>query len=309
MLPVDIAVQRPHRSPASSSTTGPPARSTTRTQQAVACEDRRHTKYLLDVAKVHGTDVVQRRRARSTQTGQLVVGLTFTGDGRASGPTLTSEAYNNTGDQRLRAGQHSATRAAAWSRWCWTTGGLRPGDPGRADQRLADHRQLQPGPARRCWPTSSSTARCRSPSSRSEAQTSPPRWAPSYLRAGLLAVGIGMLLVIIYAFFYYRLLGSVIFCSLVLSGLLTFGTLVLLGRQIGFTLTLAGIAGLHRLARCRGRLVRHLLRTTQGRDPGGSKPTQRGAAGLGPGPAHDHHRQRGDDPGRRRALHRRRSAR
>ena len=64
-----------------------------------------------------------------------------------------------------------------------------------------------------------------------------------YLRAGLLAMGIGMLLVIVYAFFYYRLLGSVIFGSLVLSGLLTFLMLVFLGRQIGFTLTLAGIAG------------------------------------------------------------------
>src|SRR5690606_39499863 len=64
-----------------------------------------------------------------------------------------------------------------------------------------------------------------------------------YLRAGLLAAAIGMGLVVIYAFFYYRLLGSVIFLSLVLSALLTFGMLVFLGREIGFTLTLAGIAG------------------------------------------------------------------
>jgi preprotein translocase subunit SecD len=63
------------------------------------------------------------------------------------------------------------------------------------------------------------------------------------LRAGLIAAGIGMLLVMIYAFFYYRLLGTVIFLSLILSGLLVFGALVVLGRQIGFTLTLAGIAG------------------------------------------------------------------
>jgi preprotein translocase subunit SecD len=53
-----------------------------------------------------------------------------------------------------------------------------------------------------------------------------------------------MLLVIIYSFFYYRLLGSVIFLSLILSALLVFGALVVLGRQIGFTLTLAGIAGM-----------------------------------------------------------------
>jgi len=64
-----------------------------------------------------------------------------------------------------------------------------------------------------------------------------------YLRAGLLAAGIGMLLVIVYAFFYYRLLGLVITLSLLLSALLTFGMLVFLGRQMGFTLSLAGIAG------------------------------------------------------------------
>jgi preprotein translocase subunit SecD len=63
------------------------------------------------------------------------------------------------------------------------------------------------------------------------------------LKAGLLAAAIGMLLVAIYAFFYYRLLGTVIFLSLILSGLLTFGALVFLGRTTGFTLTLAGIAG------------------------------------------------------------------
>jgi preprotein translocase subunit SecD len=63
------------------------------------------------------------------------------------------------------------------------------------------------------------------------------------LQAGLLAAGIGMLLVAVYSFFYYRLLGSVIFLSLILSAMLTFAALVVLGRTTGFTLTLAGIAG------------------------------------------------------------------
>ena len=52
-----------------------------------------------------------------------------------------------------------------------------------------------------------------------------------------------MLLVMVYAFFYYRLLGSVIFGSLVLSALLTFGDAGGARSPIGFTLTLAGIAG------------------------------------------------------------------
>jgi preprotein translocase subunit SecD len=75
------------------------------------------------------------------------------------------------------------------------------------------------------------------------AQTVSATLGVQQLKAGLLAAAIGMLLVAVYAFFYYRLLGSVIFLSLILSGLLTFGALVFLGRTVGFTLSLAGIAG------------------------------------------------------------------
>jgi preprotein translocase subunit SecD len=63
------------------------------------------------------------------------------------------------------------------------------------------------------------------------------------LKAGLLAGGIGLILVVIYSLIYYRALGLVTIASLVVSGLLTYGCLVMLGTQIGFTLSLAGIAG------------------------------------------------------------------
>ncbi|HEY8300488.1 MAG TPA: hypothetical protein VIG48_01190, partial [Jatrophihabitans sp.] len=63
------------------------------------------------------------------------------------------------------------------------------------------------------------------------------------LKAGLLAGGIGLILVVIYSLIYYRALGLVTIASLVVSGLLTYGALVMLGTQIGFTLSLAGIAG------------------------------------------------------------------
>jgi preprotein translocase subunit SecD len=50
--------------------------------------------------------------------------------------------------------------------------------------------------------------------------------------------------VFIYCLFYYRLLGILTILSLVLSGTLVYAVLVLLGRWIGYTLDLAGIAGL-----------------------------------------------------------------
>ena len=46
-----------------------------------------------------------------------------------------------------------------------------------------------------------------------------------------------------YSLLYYRALGLVTIASLIVSGVLTYGCLVVLGNQIGFTLTLAGIAG------------------------------------------------------------------
>ncbi len=76
-----------------------------------------------------------------------------------------------------------------------------------------------------------------------EALTISPTLGTDQLKAGLLAGGIGIALVFIYSFIYYRALGLVMIASLVLSGLLVYAVLVILGRQIGFTLTLAGVAG------------------------------------------------------------------
>jgi preprotein translocase subunit SecD len=63
------------------------------------------------------------------------------------------------------------------------------------------------------------------------------------LKAGFLAGGIGLILVVLYSLIYYRALGLVTIASLLVSGGLTYASLVILGREIGFTLTLAGIAG------------------------------------------------------------------
>lgn len=63
------------------------------------------------------------------------------------------------------------------------------------------------------------------------------------LKAGLIAGGIGLLLVFIYCLFYYRALGLLTILSLILSGVVVYAVLVLLGRWMGFTLDLAGVAG------------------------------------------------------------------
>lgn len=64
------------------------------------------------------------------------------------------------------------------------------------------------------------------------------------LTAGIIAGGIGLLLVVLYSLLYYRGLGLVTVASLVVAAVLTYGLVVLLGWQLGFRLSLAGIAGL-----------------------------------------------------------------
>lgn len=77
----------------------------------------------------------------------------------------------------------------------------------------------------------------------SEAQTVSPTLGVASLEAGLIAGAIGLALVAIYCLLYYRVLGLLTILSLVLSGGIVFAVLVLLGRWIGFTLDLAGVAG------------------------------------------------------------------
>lgn len=78
----------------------------------------------------------------------------------------------------------------------------------------------------------------------SEAETVSATLGLSSLRAGLIAGAVGLALVLIYSLLYYRMLGVLTALSLVASGVMVYAILVLLGRWIGYTLDLAGIAGL-----------------------------------------------------------------
>ena len=76
-----------------------------------------------------------------------------------------------------------------------------------------------------------------------EVQQISPTLGNDQLRAGLLAGLFGLILVIIYLLLYYRALGVVAVISLVVAALMSYLIFVILGNQIHFTMTLAGIAG------------------------------------------------------------------
>ena len=78
---------------------------------------------------------------------------------------------------------------------------------------------------------------------RGEVQQVSPTLGADQLNAGLLAGGLGLGLVLLYSLLYYRGLGLVTVGSLAVAGSLVYLLFLLLGKWIGFTLTLAGIAG------------------------------------------------------------------
>ncbi|MFG1819941.1 protein translocase subunit SecD [Kribbella sp. NPDC049174] len=78
----------------------------------------------------------------------------------------------------------------------------------------------------------------------SSVETVSPQLGGDQLAAGIWAGLIGLALVVLFSFLYYRGLGIVVVASLAVAAVLTYASVVLLGKAIGFTLTLAGIAGL-----------------------------------------------------------------
>ena len=78
---------------------------------------------------------------------------------------------------------------------------------------------------------------------RGEVQQVSPTLGADQLQAGLLAGALGLLLVFVFSLLYYRALGLVTVGSLTVAGVILYLLFLVLGKTIGFTLTLAGIAG------------------------------------------------------------------
>ena len=75
-------------------------------------------------------------------------------------------------------------------------------------------------------------------------QSVSPELGRDQLTAGLIAAGLGLILVVLYLLLYYRGLAAVAVSSLVVAALLAYLSVILLGKYQGFALSLAGIAGL-----------------------------------------------------------------
>ncbi|MFJ9772193.1 protein translocase subunit SecD [Kitasatospora sp. NPDC101157] len=78
---------------------------------------------------------------------------------------------------------------------------------------------------------------------KSDITTVSPALGSDQLKAGLVAGAIGMLLVVAYSVIYYRGLGLVSIAGLIVSAILTYSIMSLLGGGIGFALNLPAVCG------------------------------------------------------------------
>ncbi|HEX6498251.1 MAG TPA: protein translocase subunit SecD [Micromonosporaceae bacterium] len=204
-------------------------------QQVTACDSgtSAHTKYQLDVAKVLGTDVSNATSGYDTQQGWHVT-LSFKGSGQDRWTKLTQEAK----DKEAKDGQQHAVAivldnsvvSAPNIQSVITGDAIINGGDINQDSARTLAAQLKYGSLPLTF----------------KIQTVSDVTATlglQQMKAGLLAGAIGLALVVLYCLFYYRALGLVVIASLGVSAAIVYAALVLLGRSMGFTLSLAGIAG------------------------------------------------------------------
>ena len=204
----------------------------------VTCSSTGAEKFILGPELIPGSDITGASAGLLTSsqgvtTGEWVVNLTFNGDATSKFRDVTKQMFGQTNGSD--ANRFAIVLDAQVISAPTVNGVISDGRPqisGNFTQQTANDlgNQLKYGALPLAFKSSN-------------LQTISPTLGSDQLRAGILAGLLGLLLVVFYSLFYYRGLGLVSVASLALAGLLTFGLLVLLGHTMGYTLSLAGIAG------------------------------------------------------------------
>lgn len=203
----------------------------------VACDRSQPVKYLLKPAGILGTDVsganaTIQQSSSGVSTGNWVVDLTFKDKAISKVEAISGRLF-----------------AANMAPLAITLDGIVQSAPA-TNAQLGKNVEISGGSPAFTQKEASDLANVLKygslpvPFTRSDVTSISASLGRSSLSAGLLAGGIGLALVLVYVFIYYRALGIVTTLSLLVSGLMVYACVALLGQLIGFTLTLAGIAGL-----------------------------------------------------------------
>ncbi|MEX2618860.1 MAG: protein translocase subunit SecD [Egibacteraceae bacterium] len=198
-------------------------------------------KYDLGPATVVGADVADARAAPDQATGlQWQVNLSLSGEGAASFQESTAElACEPSGSPQRRFAiilDNTVDSAPQVSESVACEQGIAGGEAtitiGGGEEEARDLALLLRAGA---LPIQLEVA---------TSQNVSPTLGTASLQAGLLAGLIGLALVAVYLIVLYRGIGVAAVAELAMFGVLVYGSVVLLGEWVGFTLTLAGIAGI-----------------------------------------------------------------
>ncbi|GAA2211904.1 protein translocase subunit SecD [Nonomuraea monospora] len=201
-------------------------------KQYAGCETDGSYKYVLDVAKVVGTDIDTASAGVRQGTTEWVVQLDFKSKGAGEWGKLTTTAYNSPEPRNMVAVVLDGVVITAPVIQSPIPGG-RAEITGGFDQasatNLADQLKYGALPLK---------------FNRSSVDTVSSTLGQDQLEGGLIAGIIGLGLVVLYCLLYYRGLGIVAVLSLVVASVLTYTAVVVLGHNAGFRLSLPHIIGL-----------------------------------------------------------------
>jgi preprotein translocase subunit SecD len=206
-------------------------------QPLITCDDQNTVKYLLGPVEVKGQDISDAnaglvQSSQGVTTGQWAVNIIFNGAGTKAFSDVTTRLVGLQGSQNQFAIVLDGKVISAPTTQAAITDG-KPQITGNFTETtakaLAD--QLKFGALPFSFKVQSQ-------------DTISATLGTAQLLAGLIAGLIGLILVAIYTFFQYRLLGLVTIFSLVVAGVLTWLTISLLSWHYDYRLSLAGVAGL-----------------------------------------------------------------
>ncbi|MBM6621350.1 protein translocase subunit SecD [Micrococcaceae bacterium RIT802] len=203
----------------------------------ISCDPDQHVKYILGPVAIPGTDIANATSGMQTSqqgfnTGKWVVNLEFNGDGTTKFREVTERLVKMEGSQNQFAIVLDGKVLSAP-----TTNAL------IADGKAEISGNFTEESAKALAEKLKYGALPISFEIQSDQQIS-ATLGSDQLRMGLIAGIIGLVLVALYSFFQYRLLGFVTMFSLVVAGILTYLAIVLLGWAQNYRLSLAGIAGI-----------------------------------------------------------------
>ncbi|MGP3916223.1 protein translocase subunit SecD [Nonomuraea sp. 10N515B] len=201
-------------------------------KQFAACDADGSAKYVLDVARVVGTDIDTASAGIRQGTTEWIVQLDFKSKGAGEWGKLTTEAYNSQAPRNQVAVVLDGVVITAPNIISPIPGGraeITGGFTQASATTLADQLKYGALPLK---------------FNRSSVDTVSSTLGQDQLRGGLIAGVIGLALVVLYCLLYYRGLGIVAVLSLVVATVITYTSVVVLGTNANFRLSLPHIIGL-----------------------------------------------------------------